>query len=397
MSGEADRPVREELEALRIARKDAPPRRPTRLIAVAATALAIAGMGWLLFGSDSDADATVRVAYAQRTGEAVGEAGSPLTGSGYIVTGDRYISLGVRVPGRVAEYLVEEGQAVGAGQALVRLDDRQYRASLREARATLRVASANLELRGKELVRLRELRERDFASQAELDIKQNERSVSRAEVERLDARIARLELDLEDTVVRAPAAGVILEKFKEVGEMATPGGFAGSGELIRMANLEEMRAEVEVSETDLARVWLGQPAQVTPDAYPESRYAARVVKLYPQINRQKGTLRVEVRIDLPDEKLRPDMSARIDFLSRSGADSGGPSRVTIPAEALRRDDEGDFVWLVRDGRVRRRPIGVDGAAEGPAVTVSEGLDGGEAVVRGDPGKLRDGQAVEVQE
>ena len=88
----------------------------------------------------------------------------------------------------------------------------------------------------------------------------------------------------------------MLAKLKEVGEIAVPGGFAGSGDLIRLANLTDMRAEVDVNEADLNRVHLGQPAQVTPDAYPDAHYDAEVVKLYPQVDRQKGTLKVEVHI-----------------------------------------------------------------------------------------------------
>ena len=95
-------------------------------------------------------------------------------------------------------------------------------------------------------------------------------------------------------MLRAPTDGVILAKLKEVGEIAVPGGFAGSGDLIRMANLDDLRAEVDVNEADLARVRLGQPAEVVPDAFQDRRYAAEVVKLYPQVNRQKGTLKVEV-------------------------------------------------------------------------------------------------------
>ena len=77
----------------------------------------------------------VKLAYATRSTPGANQAGAVLTGSGYVVTGDRYISLGVRIPGRIEEYLVDEGEAVVAGQALVRLDDRNYAASLREARA----------------------------------------------------------------------------------------------------------------------------------------------------------------------------------------------------------------------------------------------------------------------
>ena len=97
-------------------------------------------------------------------------------------------------------------------------------------------------------------------------------------------------------MLRAPLDGVVLAKLKEVGEMAVPGGFAGSGDLIRMANLDDLRAEVDVNEADLstraARAAGGGRARRVTRA---RRYAARVVKLYPQVNRQKGTLKVEVR------------------------------------------------------------------------------------------------------
>ena len=88
-------------------------------------------------------------------------------------------------------------------------------------------------------------------------------------------------MNLDYTMLRAPRDGVILAKLKEVGEIAVPGGFAGSGDLIRMANLDDLRAEVDVNEADLSRVRLGQPAEVVPDAFPDRHYAAQVVKLYP--------------------------------------------------------------------------------------------------------------------
>ena len=84
-----------------------------------------------------------------------------------------------------------------------------------------------------------------------------------------------------------------------------------------MANLEDLRAEIDINESDLHRIQMGQDAEVVPDAYPERAYAARVVKLYPQVNRQKGTLKIEVQIPHPDEKLLPDMSVRIDFLTEA--------------------------------------------------------------------------------
>jgi RND family efflux transporter MFP subunit len=341
----------------------------------------------------------VRVAYAERTGSGPAPRAQVLTGSGYVVTGERYIALGVRVPSRIEEYLVEEGQQVEAGQPLVRLDARSYEAALREARASLARARADVELQRKELVRARELVERDVASQAELDVRVNALRVAEAEVARLEAEVARREVDLEDTVVRAPTSGVILEKFKEVGEIAVPGGFEGSGELIRMANLEDMRAEVDVNEADLARVSMGQAAEVVPDAYPDRRYAARVVKMYPQINRQKGTLKIEVQILEPDEWLRPDMSVRIAFLAEpepgaAGAEGEG-GVVLAPRAAVRGGESDPYAWVVTEGRLRRQPLALAGPSGNDRVVVSQGLSGGEALVVGAAEGLREGQQVEI--
>jgi HlyD family secretion protein len=186
--------------------------------------------------------------------------------------------------------------------------------------------------------------------------------------------------------------GVILAKLKEVGEIAVPGGFAGSGDLIRMANLDDLRAEVDVNESDLSRVKLEQAAEVVPDAFPDRRYAARVVKLYPQINRQKGTLKVEVRILEPDEALRPDMSVRIHFLGEPRPATPGEAIVLAPRSAVRQADGAAFVWVVTDGRLRRQPVRT--AEEmGDRVVVAEGLLGGEALVVGEAADLAEGRAV----
>jgi RND family efflux transporter MFP subunit len=339
----------------------------------------------------------VRVAYARLANPGAAPAGEVLTGSGYEVTGDRYISLGVRVPSRIEAYLVEEGEAVVAGQALVQLDARAYEAALREARAQLTLAHANVELQRKELERARELARRDVLSSSDLDLAVNRLRVSEAEVARWEAEVARQEVDLEDTVIRAPTGGVVLEKLKEVGEIAVPGGFAGSGELVRMANLEELRAELDVNEADLARIRPDQPARVVPDAYSDRSYRARVVKLYPQINRQKGTLKVEVAILEPDAWLRPDMSVRITFLAEAAApeaQSGAPA-VLIPRAAVRRDGGADFAWLVVEGRLRRQPLDIAGASGADQVVVARGLSGGEALVLGEAGDFREGDAVAV--
>jgi HlyD family secretion protein len=297
----------------------------------------------------------------------------------------------------VDAYLVDESERVTKGQPLVQLDRRDYDAALRQAEASLDLARATLELKRLEVERLRVLRAQDVASQSQLDVKESELRVAEAQVRQADAEISQARVNLDYTTLRAPTDGVILAKLKEVGEMAVPGGFAGSGDLIRMANLEDMRAEVDVNEMDLGKVRLGQKAEVVPDAFPDRRYEAKVVKLYPQVNRQKGTLKVEVGIPEADEWLRPDTSVRITFLDDAAPAQAAPGAavVTAPRAALRTEAGASFAWVVTEGRLRRQALTL-GRELGDQVVVETGLLGGEALVVGDPGvALADGQRVEV--
>ncbi|MBX3024046.1 efflux RND transporter periplasmic adaptor subunit [bacterium] len=397
MTSEREDQLRADLQSLRIER--APARRagarrqrrrwPLPVLAVAVLAAAAA----LVVARVRPLPVTVAVAERSTAG-ATGPA-PLLSGSGYVVTGDRYVSIGVRVPGRIDHYFVEEGQSVRKGDPLVQLDDRDYRAAVAAIQARQASARADLALADADLQRGRALRAQGVISQQELDVLVNRAAVTRAQIGQLDAELNQATVNLDYTTLRAPADGVILAKLKEVGEIAVPGGFAGSGDLIRMANLTDMRAEVDVNEADLARVQIGQPAQVTPDAYPDAKYDARVVKLYPQVDRQKGTLKVEVHILHPDAKLLPDMSARITFLQPPQSVRTDEAVVLVPASALHRTTAGDTaVWVVRDGRVTSRVVEPRGDV-GSQVRIGSGLEGGETVVVGDVA-LTEGQRVVAQ-
>lgn len=386
--------LRSDLESLRLDRQaTAPPRRSHgwAKYAVGIVVVAAAVAAWFLLGGET----TVEVAQAEVV--KAGDIGPPpvLSGSGYVVTGERYVSIGVRVPGRIDEYFVEEGQSVYAGDKLVQLDDRDYSAAVQSTEAALAVARANVSLAESELARGLKLRSGAILSQQDLDVLLNKAEVARATIQQLQADLSQARVNLEYTTLRAPTDGVILAKLKEVGEIAVPGGFAGSGDLVRMANLSDMRAEVDVNEADLNRVHMGQIAEVVPDAYPEARYEAGVVKMYPQVDRQKGTLKIEVKILKPDEKLLPDMSARVTFFADpSPQATSAATAVLVPEAAVRQNDRGDtVVWVVNDGRAHQVRVDTAGNA-GDRVRIASGLKGGEAVIVGDP-PLRDGAAVSV--
>lgn len=395
-----DDQLRADLASLKIDRPPvgaSPPRRVRRRwlrwVAAATGIAAVLGGGvWMLFGRIP----VVAVATALRVSAAQTGPAPVLSGSGYVVTGDRYVQVGVRVPGRIDRYFVEEGQSVRRDAPLVQLDDRDYRAALARIEAGLQVARANLTLAESELRRGEALRGKDVISQQELDVLENKAAVARATLLQLEAELQQARVNLDYTTLRAPTDGVVLAKLKEVGEIAVPGGFAGSGDLIRLANMSDLRAEVDVNEADLSRIHIGQPAEVAPDAYPNRRYPARVVKLYPQVDRQKGTLKVEVQITAPDDKLLPDMSARVTFLDSARPDNGAAEATTVlvPVSALHRASAGgNFVWVVAGGRTKQTTVETAGEV-GPNVRIAQGLSGGESVVIGDP-PLRDGQRVNI--
>lgn len=392
---ESDARLRADIEALRMQRDVTPLRRRgarRRRLILAGVACALGGLAlWRV------ATSALQVSVATATlSDAATAADVPvLSGAGYIVPGDKVVSVGARVPGRVERFLVEEGQAVKAGAALVQLDDREYHAAVDRTRAQLASARADAALAASELRRGRELYANGVLSQQELDVRINKLAVDRARVSDLEAALREAEINLDFTVLRAPTDGVILAKLKEAGEIAVPGGFSGSGDLVRMANLDEIRAEVDVNESDLALVHLGQRAEVTPDADPTAHFAATVVKLYPQVDRQKGTLKVEVRILQPQGRLLPDMSARVSFLQDAPPPGQAASRVVlVPAAALRRETDGrSFVWVVERGRARKAVV-EEGGLLGDEVRIAKGLAGGESVIVGERVPARDGARVE---
>jgi RND family efflux transporter MFP subunit len=393
MSETAER-LRENLAALRLERREPPTRRrrPRWIVVVAVIGAVLA----LLVGRRLLVGRTAVVEVAEASVPAAGgsEGVAILSGAGYVVSADRYISIGVRVAGRIDQYLVEEGDRVQAGDALVQLDPRDYEAAVARAEANLKLAQANADLKAKQLARAQQLGSTGVISRDELDLRRAEADVAAAQVGQASAELAQARVALEYTTLRAPRRGVILAKQKEVGEIAVPGGFAGSGDLIRMANLDDLRGQVDVTESELAKVRLQQRAELVPDAYPDRRYRAHVVKLYPQVDRQKGTLRVEVQIEEPDDFLWPDMSARITFLEPLPATNDGRAGVLVPRGAVRGTEAAPFAWVVIDGRVHRTPL-VLGPHFGDRVQVTSGLAGGETVVVGEPPPLRDGQAVAV--
>jgi len=393
--------------------QDSPPR--TRLwIAVAAGALlAGAALLWLL-----GRDGTTEVAVAAARLIAAGGSGtSVLDATGY-VTARRQATVSAKITGKVRTVLIEEGQVVAEGEILATLDDAETRAdvALRQAQvaaaraglAEIRSALANAE---RELERQRELAALKLTSVAALDDARTQAESLRARLasqqsqvkvteEALD--VARVQLD--NTIVRAPFAGVVTVKAAQPGEMISPisaGGGSirtGIGTIVDMDSLE---IQVDVSEAYINRVQAGQPVEAVLNAYPDWRIPAEVIAIVPTADRSKATVKVRIALRVKDPRIVPEMGVRVAFLEErqqaAGAATVAPSRgVLVPASAIRQEGGADIVFVMVDGRAERRAVAL-GGTQGDARQVLRGVSGGEKVIVDAPAALQDGDRVSTSD
>ena len=258
------------------------------------------------------APATAAAAVATAPGEVV------LTVSGYIINHER-IEISPRFMGLVTWIGVRKGDAVTNGQVLVRLDETEYRARLQEQEGRLANARTGVEKAGHAYERIQNLaRERIESAQLEDDARLALES-ARATVREVEGQIAQTRTYLDWCTIRSPINGVVLEKLVDANELVTPQSFGGtrgpSTALVAVADPRDLQVEVDVNESDLAKIVPRQPCRISPEAYPDRHYAGYVAEIAPEANRQKGTLQLKVQIAAPDRFLTPELSAKVEFLA----------------------------------------------------------------------------------
>ena len=361
----------------------------------------------------------IRVAVAEPLPAAAAAAPSSiLDASGYVVA-RRQATVSAKMTGKVVMVGIEEGQRVERGEIIARLDDANARASVAQARAELAQSKANLlaaEVAFVNAIPIFERNEQQLAravisaqafdtAKASYDAARTALDVAARGVEVAEARLDLAERNLDDTVVRAPFAGIVTVKAAQEGEMVSPmsagGGFTrtGIGTIVDMASLE---VEVDVSENFINRVAPEQPATVTLNAYPDWAIPARVIAIIPTADRAKATVKVRVGFDFDDARILPEMGARVAFLGaaeRVGsapASAGAQQPVLVPKESVETDGETGVVFVVADGGVERRTVRL-GAPSAAGQIVLAGLNAGTRLALGDLSLLTDGSKVRVEE
>ncbi len=380
------------------------------LLALVLVLAAAAGWWWYR----QNAVAWVKVAPVELSSAAGAVRATVLDASGY-VTARLRATVSSKITGKIVEVRVEEGMAIEEGQLLARLDDSTPRRQLALAEAELAAAERSLaetEVLAADAERTRDRLEKLVAgavsSQAQLD---TARANFDALVARLDLGLeqvavaaSRVELrrqELDDTLIRAPFAGVAVTKNAQPGEMISPvsagGGFTRTG-ICTLVDMSSLEIEVDVNEAYINRVKPGQRVTAVLDAYPDWKIPASVIIPVPTADRQKATVMVRIAFDELDPRILPDMGIRVSFLEDEEPQEAAQSRprLTIPEAALRRRGERDVVYVLEGEAVERRAVKVGGRAGG-RVEVEAGLTAGDRVVVEGPEDLADGDRVKERE
>ena len=249
--------------------------------------------------------------------ETVRSANALLTVSGYIINRER-IEISPRFQGVVAWIGVKKGDAVAKDQIVVRLDDAEQRANLATAEGRLAAAQVALERAELAYRRIHDLYRNKVVSDDAEDESRLAVTAAQAAIREIEGQLALARTYLNWTVIKSPISGVVLEKLAEPGELVTPQSFGGtrgpSTAVLAVADPRDLQVELDVNETDLAKISLGDKCRVIPEAYPTKSYDGVVAEISPEANRQKGTLQIKVGIKNPDRYLTPELTAKVEFL-----------------------------------------------------------------------------------
>src|SRR6266481_3974089 len=391
-----------ELETLRIVRPQEQPRRKrSRLVSIAILMLLLTVLGaasYVIYAKTIGRSPTVQtmmvVARTDRQSSVL------LTGSGYIVTRHKYIIIGTKVLGQIVAEPIEEGQHIKAGDVLARIDDRDYQAQLRQAIASQDVAKAKLHLLQDKAGRAHYLIKTGAISKDDFETAITAAGVGQAQLERDEAAVDYAKFNVNQCVISSPINGIVLKKYRELGDTINFGGQieagGGSTDIAQLADTGDMRAEVDINEADIAKVGIGSPATVALDSYPDKQFDAAVVKVYPEADRQKGTIKVEVQITRPDlQIIKPEMGVKVRFLENQPAATQQP-RITVPKGAVRNEEGETYVWTVREGIVQRVSI-VRGQETETRIEIKQGLNDGDVVIVAAVVALKDGLRVRTDQ
>jgi RND family efflux transporter MFP subunit len=321
---------------------------------------------------------------AKSANQSNNSAASVLDASGY-VTARMQATVSSKLTGKVLEVYIEEGMFVEKGQILAQLDDSSVQAELNFAKTQLKEARRIFN-------RTLELRKDNLASQASLD-------AAESQVDGLKARLDISKQVVADMQIRAPFSGVVINKAAQPGEMISPvsagGGFTrtGIGTIVDMSSLE---VEVDVNESYINRVQPGQPAITNLNAYPNWDISSEVIAIIPTADRNKATVKVRIGLLEKDERVLPDMGAKVSFLKEQVTEAPEEiNGVMIPSSAIIKEDDLSYVFVIKNGLIIKTKIAI-GSSSSNFSRLIDGVEVGDNVVTDPNNELQNGQEVLIK-
>jgi len=334
-----------------------------------------------------------------------------LNASGYVVA-QRKAAVASKITGRLIALSVEEGSRVKQGEEIARLENEDSLAALNRARANVNLARSTLDQAKAELEdaqvshqRNEQLVAKGFVAQSTVDASEARYKRARAAVAAQEAAIRASEAALEEakvlaeySIIRAPFDGVVLTKNADIGDIVTPLGAAANAKaaVVTMADMGSLQVEVDVSESNISQVKVGQPCEIRLDAFPDLRFRSAVHMIVPTADRTKASVLVKVAFKEMDPRILPEMSAKVAFLSREMGPEDDKPLKAVPASAVISRGGQSVVFLVEGERVSKKPVRT-GKRLDAMIEILAGLQPEEKVVL-DPGNtLKSGARVKVPE
>lgn len=398
-----------ELEKLRIEKSALRPRsRKRRWLTWAVVTLALAGTLGTLYRQGLLTPAVeiqasvVQTLYPSQTF-------TLLNASGYVVA-DRKSAVASKVTGRLVFMGVEEGSQVKEGQVIARLESRDAVAARERAAQNVMVARHNLEQGRAELAnamldydRKKNLVERGTIARSAFDAAEARFRTARAAVEALSAaqRAAQAALEeatvlLDYTNIRAPFDAVVLTKNADIGDIVTPLAATADAKaaVVTVADMNSLLVEVDVSESNISQVKVGQPCEIRLDAFADTRFPGRVHMILPTADRSKASITVKVAFNERDPAVLPEMSAKVAFLARPPTDDERASFRAAPAAAVVERNGRPIVFWVQGDNVREAAVQV-GRRFGEMVELKEGPPVGSRIGLAPLERLKDGVRISI--
>jgi RND family efflux transporter MFP subunit len=262
------------------------------------------------------------------------KAAGNLAASGYVVA-RRKATVAAEITGKVVEVFIDEGMTVTEGQVVARLDsvlaERDYelaRSRAETADAAIAAITADLEDATRIMTRVQTLSQKNFATEADLTKAQARVGVLNAQLRQAQSQFETAKIDarrsasmLDKHQIRAPFAGVVIDRSAQPGEMISPmsvGGYTRTG-ICTIVDMDSIEIEVDVNEAFIGRVVPGGPVNAMLDAYPDWTIPASVIAIVPTANREKATVKVRIRFEKKDPRILPDMAVKVNFLADAKA------------------------------------------------------------------------------